>query len=76
MTMSEIELKQEVLKLPLSTRAELIKTLIESVENPSDAELEQLWAAEADRRIAAAERGEMKTYSREEMLVRVKSALS
>jgi putative addiction module component (TIGR02574 family) len=74
--MSQIEFENTLLQLPLKTRAELAQKLLSSLDEPSEAELEVIWAAEADRRILAAENNEMKRYSRTEMLERVKNALS
>lgn len=44
--------------LPPIQRAELIESLIESMQH-SDKEIEALWAAEAENRIDALERGEI-----------------
>ena len=74
--MSQIEIENALLQLPLKARAELAHKLLVSLDEPNESELEQSWATEADRRILAAEQGEMKRYSREEMLERVKNALS
>jgi putative addiction module component (TIGR02574 family) len=73
--MSMIELEREMLKLGLKERTTLAQTLLRSLDEPSEAELESLWAEESDRRVAAFDRGEMRSYSREEMLKRVKAAL-
>jgi putative addiction module component (TIGR02574 family) len=73
--MSMIELEREMLKLGLKERATLAQTLLRSLDEPSEAELESLWAEESDRRVAAFDRGEMRSYSREEMLKRVKAVL-
>jgi putative addiction module component (TIGR02574 family) len=74
--MSQIELEREVMKLSLKERAELAQKLLRSLDDPSETELEALWAEEADRRLDAFERGEMRSYSREEMLKRLKAARS
>ena len=71
--MSQLEIESAILQLPLKTRVELARS---SLHEPNETELEALWAAEADRRILAAEHDEMKRYSREEMLQQVKNALS
>ena len=47
-----------------------------SLDEPNQSELDISWALEGDRRILAAEQGEMKRYSKEGMLERVKNALS
>ena len=72
--MSQLEIESAILQLPLKTRAELARKLLSSLHEPNETELEALWAAEADRRILAAENDEMKRYSREEMLQRVKTS--
>lgn len=74
--MSQIEFENTLLQLPLKARAELAQKLLSSLDEPSQADLEIMWAAEADRRIEAAENGDMRRYSRTEMLERVKNALS
>ena len=73
--MSQIELEQEMMRLDARSRAELAHKLLQSLNDLSEAELERLWAAESNRRFEAFERGEMKSYSREEALKRVKAAL-
>jgi putative addiction module component (TIGR02574 family) len=74
--MSQIELEREALQLSAKERAELARKLLQSLNEMSEEELEKLWAAEANERFAAFERGEIKAYSREEALKRVKAALS
>ena len=74
--MSQIELEREVMNLDAKSRAELARKLLHSLDDLSEAELEVLWAEEAHRRFKAFECGEMKSYSREEALKRVKAALS
>ena len=66
--MSQLELEQEALNLSARGRAELAHKLVSSLEDLSEPELEQLWALETTRRLEAFDRGEMKSYSREEML--------
>lgn len=74
--MSQLELERETLSLNAKERAALALKLLQSLDDLSPAELEQLWAREVDRRLEAFERGEMKSYSREEAQERVKFALS
>ena len=66
--MSQLELEQEALNLSARGRAELAHKLVSSLEDLSEPELEQLWALETTRRLEAFDRGEMKSYSREEAL--------
>ena len=73
--MSQLELEQEALNLSARGRAELAHKLLSSLEDLSEPELEGLWAFEATRRLEAFDRGEMKSYSREEMQKRIKRTL-
>jgi putative addiction module component (TIGR02574 family) len=74
--MSQIEFENALLQLPSKSRAELAQKLLSSLDTPNQSELETALAQEADRRIIAAEQGEMKRYTRAEMLALVKNALS
>ena len=58
---------KDALSLSPADRAALIDELLVSLDH-SDPELERLWAREAERRIAAVERGEMETYDAEEVM--------
>ena len=55
------------LALPPESRAELADTLLRSIEH-QDNGLQNAWAEEADDRLAAFDRGEMKSLSREEVM--------
>jgi putative addiction module component (TIGR02574 family) len=57
-----------VLALPPKSRAALAKKLIASLPEMGAVEADALWAAEAEKRIAAFERGEMKTIPAEEVM--------
>jgi putative addiction module component (TIGR02574 family) len=51
------ELTQLVLELPLEQRSKLAERLLESLDVLAPEELEQVWAAEAERRYQAFEDG-------------------
>jgi len=51
------ELTQQVLELPLEKRSKLAEKLLESLDELAPEELEQVWAAEAERRYQAFEDG-------------------
>jgi putative addiction module component (TIGR02574 family) len=51
------ELTQQVLELPLEQRSKLAEKLLESLDELAPEELEQVWAAEAERRFQAFEDG-------------------
>jgi len=57
----------EALELPPPERAELAKRLLESLDDLSESECDQLWAAEAARRFAEYKTGNMETVSYDEV---------
>jgi putative addiction module component (TIGR02574 family) len=60
---------EEALNLPMEDRAVLVDSVIHSL-NATDPEIDQLWAQEAESRINAAERGEMKIISEEDVFAK------
>jgi putative addiction module component (TIGR02574 family) len=54
MTSAAEKLLQDVLALPEAERLELASEIIASVDGPPDADWEQAWLAELDRRVDAA----------------------
>jgi len=56
------EILTEVLSMPPEERAELIDSILASLE-PCDPRILELWAAEAEERIAAFERNEIEAIS-------------
>ena len=56
------ELTKEVLDLPLDQRAELAERLLESLDQLTPEELEQVWAAEAERRYRGFKNGKVEAY--------------
>lgn len=53
------ELTQQVLELPLEQRSQLAEKLLESLDEPAPEKLEQVWAAEAERRYLEFEDGSL-----------------
>ena len=51
------ELEAEIKKLDLRERAALAKVIVESLDELSEAEIEALWAEEAERRLDELEQG-------------------
>jgi len=68
------ELKREALQLDPSTRASLARDLLESLDDLSEAEIEQLWLEEAERRHHQIVSGAVETVSMEEALSRARVA--
>ncbi|MBM3132909.1 MAG: addiction module protein [Deltaproteobacteria bacterium] len=62
---------KEALALKPAEKAELIDKLLSSLDK-SDAEIDELWAKEAESRIDAYERGEIKAVALETVLSKYK----
>lgn len=50
----------EVLQLPADARVNLVEHLLTSLNLPTQPEIDQLWAEEAEKRIAQLDKGEIK----------------
>ncbi len=76
------EIRQEALRLGVKDRADLVKDLLDSLDDFEDpdgltaVEIEQLWVEEALRRAAQLESGEAKSIPAEEVLARVRARLA
>lgn len=64
MSARTIEILKEVLSMPPEERAALADGILASLE-PSDPRIMELWAAEAEDRVTAFERGEIAAVSAE-----------
>lgn len=69
MTASLEELTAQAQLLPLKDRATLAETLLESLGEP-DPHLDALWKEELRRRLEAHERGELPSYTYEEVMAK------
>ncbi len=74
--MSLKEIEEEIKKLDLKERASLAKWIVESLDNLSEAEVEKLWAEEAERRLDEMERGHVPEIPAKEALRRARAAIS
>jgi putative addiction module component (TIGR02574 family) len=70
------EVKVSALNLRLKERAALAKELLDSVDSPSEEELESLWLDEVGKRIERVQRGESKLVPLEEALKRAKAVIA
>jgi putative addiction module component (TIGR02574 family) len=61
----------EALALPPIERASLVEEILSSFDFPSRHEVDALWAAEAEDRIDAFERGEIRSVSADEVFDRI-----
>lgn len=73
MTLETIE--KEALDLPAEERAKLAEKLLLSLDTLSEAETEQLWFREAQRRAAEIDQGLVELVSVEELESRIQAAL-
>ena len=62
---------QDALSLPPRDRAEVLERLLATFQEPPDAELDKLWAQEAEDRLDAYDRGELGSVSEQEVLARI-----
>ena len=74
--MSLKEIEAEIKKLDLKDRAALAKWIVESLDDLSEAEVEALWAAEAERRLDEMERGQVNEIPAKEALCRARATIS
>jgi len=67
------ELRREALRLDHAQRAKLAHDLLESLDELSESEIEQLWLQEAARRQDAIEAGEVETIPADEVLTQARA---
>lgn len=60
---------EEALHLSAAERATLAESLLQSLDKP-DPEIDEQWAAEAEARIDAAERGDMESVAEDEVFAK------
>jgi putative addiction module component (TIGR02574 family) len=61
------ELAERGRELAPEDRSRLVDMLLESLHEPPLAEIEAAWSEEIERRVAAFDRGEVKTYAAEDV---------
>lgn len=66
------DLLKQVLSLPPGERAKLAEHLLESLD-PPDERNRHLWAEEAERRVEAYERGDLKAIPADEVFARLRT---
>lgn len=66
MSTSFKDIEQQARQLSAEERAALAQSLLESLHEPMS-DIESAWAQEIERRVAAYDRGEAKTYAAEEV---------
>jgi putative addiction module component (TIGR02574 family) len=69
------ELISEAVSLPLNIRLQLVERLLHSL-HPTDKGIDQLWAAEAERRVKEIESGEVKPVPGDEVFRKIRQRLA
>ena len=65
------ELISEATSLPVDIRVQLVEKLLQSL-NPTEKETDELWAAEAERRVKEIETGTVKTVPGDEVFKKIR----
>jgi putative addiction module component (TIGR02574 family) len=68
------DLIHEAMSLPVELRARLVDELLKSL-NPSQAEIDKLWAVEAERRVREIESGKVKPVPGEQVFDELRKRL-
>lgn len=63
---------KEALALETQERAELVERLLATFQSPPDPHIDELWAREAEDRLEAYDRGELKSVPAEEVLRKIR----
>jgi hypothetical protein len=74
--MKTTDLQQAVLDLPKQERALLAQLLLESLDQSSEANVQELWLREAERRAAEIDRGEVQLLTATELELQVQSVFN
>ena len=61
----------DALSLPSDARASLVEKLLASLNLPTQAEIDRLWAEEAERRVSQVDRGEVKLIPGDEVFAKL-----
>jgi len=69
------ELMDEAMSLPVELRAQLVDKLLKSL-NPAQAEIDELWALEAEKRVADLEAGKVRPIPGEEVFEKIRKRLN
>jgi putative addiction module component (TIGR02574 family) len=73
MTSTQDRVVEEALSLPADIRLGLVEKLLASLNLPIDAEINRLWAEEAERRILQIEVDEVKMVPGEEVFSKIRA---
>lgn len=69
MTLAAETLSAQVVQLPPEERMQVVERILDSLDEP-DASLDALWAEEADKRLTAYRRGEVRAVALSEVIAK------
>ena len=72
MATAEDKVLDEVLSLPVEARLALVEKLLLSLNVPTQREIDELWATEAERRVSELDSGEVELVPGEQVLSRIR----
>ncbi len=67
------KLLEEALLLPADERASLVEKLLQSLNLPTEAEINRLWVEEAERRVSQIEAGKVELIPGEQVFARIRA---
>jgi putative addiction module component (TIGR02574 family) len=73
MAQKQKDIAAEALRLPIKERAELASRLLDSLDELSEEESDQLWVEEAERRYADYQAGEIEAIPADEVFARLRA---
>jgi len=72
MARDQLRVLDEALCLPVEARLKLVEKLLSSLNVPTQKEIDELWAAEAERRVGEIDRGEVELVPGEQVFSRIR----
>jgi putative addiction module component (TIGR02574 family) len=72
MTVIADKVFDDALSLPSDARISLIKKLLISLNLPTNAEIDRLWAAEVEQRVSQIDRGDVELIPGEEVFAKIR----
>ena len=67
------KLLEEALLLPADERASLVEKLLQSLNLPTEAQVNRLWVEEAERRVSQIEAGEVEVIPGEQVFAKIRA---
>ncbi len=67
------DIVSKALALPVDARVQLVEQLLGSLNVPTQKDINDLWAKEAERRVSQIEKGDVELVPGEEVLLRIRN---